>query len=409
MLRSLVFKRFLDITLLPAALFCVLFMRLIRPWFLIRLDTLFSHRLGHFSANTELYLCERDAGINLPRKPHWDLWYHHIPICSTQLARMWSRVLWVGPAWFLSRVKAVNRRIPGGEQHLIGSNIQLDRDVFGLRERFPVHLEFLPEEEKIGAEGLRSLGVPEGASFVCLNVRDSKYVSELFPDEFWEINNYRDCNIQNYIQAAEKLADRGYYVIRMGAAVHEPIQTSHPRVIDYATSGMRTELLDLYLGSKCEFCISTGTGFDAVPYVFRKPIVYVDHVPIGLLFTFNPQSLITTKKHWGRAECRYMTFREIFDSGAAYFFHAKSYEEAGIDLHENSPEDIAALVLEMEARLKGTWVSANEDEELQTLFWEIFKRGALNQRSSFKRKYGEFKARAGTHFLRQNRDWLNNA
>lgn len=90
-----------------------------------------------------------------------------------------------------------------------------------------------------------------------------------------------------------------------------------------------------------------------------------------------------------------MTFREIFESGAGDFNF--SYEEAGIDLIESFPEEIAAVVLEMEARLKSTWQTTEEDEELQRRFWEIFPRSEL---------HGEIRSRIGADFLRKNKVWL---
>ena len=62
---------FLYILSVPA----VLVIRLIRPWLLVRLGGLESSRIGHFAANTELYLCERDAGINIPKQRYVDLFY----------------------------------------------------------------------------------------------------------------------------------------------------------------------------------------------------------------------------------------------------------------------------------------------------------------------------------------------
>ena len=51
----------------------VLCIRLIKPWFLVRFGALTSSRIGHFAANTELFLCERDAGINVPKQRYADL------------------------------------------------------------------------------------------------------------------------------------------------------------------------------------------------------------------------------------------------------------------------------------------------------------------------------------------------
>lgn len=307
---------------LLAAMPFFLAMRLLRPWLLIRINPLFSFRLGHFAANTELYLCERDAGINVPKRRYVDLSYYDGRIANKQLAIMWGRHLNIWPAWLLGPVFKLNRLFPGGSIHEVGDNTQHDRDVHNLLDRMPPHLSFTLEEEDRGKAGLKAMRIPDGSEFICLTVRDSAYLRSIAPDgnpDFYNYHDYRDASLQNYVLAAEALADVGYYVIRMGAVVKAPFNSSHPRVIDYATNGMRSDFMDIYLGAKCKFCISNSTGFDAVPYIFRQPIVYVDHVPLGIVSTFSSKFLITTKKHWLRGEGRLMTFREIFDSGAVFF------------------------------------------------------------------------------------------
>ena len=63
-----------------------------------------------------------------------------------------------------------------------------------------------------------------------------------------------------------------------------------------------------------------------------------------------------------------MTYQEIYNSGAHLFLESRQFEENGIELIENTPEEIAAAVLEMEARLNGRWETTEEDEELQKRF-----------------------------------------
>jgi len=137
LLFSMIFKLPLYVLAIPA----VLIMRLIQPWLLVRLGGLISTRIGHFAANTELYLCEQAAGINLPSQRHIDLFYMGgKPICNQQLAIMWHRGLRIWPAWILARINRVNLLIPGGRSHEIGNNTQHDRDVHNLLDRFPPHL-----------------------------------------------------------------------------------------------------------------------------------------------------------------------------------------------------------------------------------------------------------------------------
>ena len=382
---------------LPFAFLIVLVVRLVRPFYVVRFGGLNSWRMGPFAAEIELYLCERDTGINAPKTNFVDVWYHLNPPCNKQLDLMWRRVLNIGPQHFLNLIVRINAFIPGGDIHRIGNNTQKDRDVRNLLDRTSPHLKFLLEEERRGQADLRALGIPPDMPFVCLIVRDSSYLKKSMPWKSWNYHDYRDCDIQNYILAAQELANRGYYVVRMGAVVKEAMNIVHPMIIDYATNGVRNDFMDIYLGAKCSFCISNGTGFDAVPYIFRRPIVYVDHVPLGLFNTFSSKFLAITKKHWLRDEGRFMTFREIVESGASHFCYSNQYEDMGIDLIESIPEEIAAVVLEMESRLKGTWQAADEDEVLQRRFWEMFPKGEL---------HGEIRSRIGVEFLRQNKAWL---
>lgn len=383
---------------LPLAVLIVLVVRALRPFHVVRFGEINGWRIGPLAQNVELYLCERDAGINVPKTGFTDFWYYLYPPCNSQLDRMWRRVLHIVPAALLKPGAALNALIPGGDVHWIRDNTWKDRDVHNLIDRIPAHLAFLPKEEERGQAGLRALGIPPGAPFVCLMVRDSSYLDKTMPWRPWNYHNHRDCNVQNYILAAQELVRRGYFVVRMGAVVKETFNLVHPMVIDYATNGSRNEFMDVYLGAKCAFCISNSTGYDAVPFIFRRPIVFVDHVPLGLFTTYSSRFLATTKKHWLRDQARLMTFRELFESGAAHFSRANQFEAAGIDLIESTPAEIAAVVLEMESRLKGTWQGTEEDEALQHRFWQIFPKS---------KSHGEFRSRAGTEFLRMNRELLD--
>lgn len=383
----------------------VFVIRLIRPWLLVRWGGLMSMRIGHFAANTELYHCEQDAGINVPQKRHVDLFYMaYRPICNQQLAIMWKRVLRVWPAWIMSPISFVNLLIPWGAVHEIGNNTQHDRDVHNLLDRFPPHLEFTPEEERKGLAEMNKLGIPNNASYICLHARDPYYLQEVFPSADFRYHSYRDSNIHNCLLAAEELTRRGYYIIRMGSVVAEKLNSSNPKIIDYAANGQRSDFMDIYLGAKCSFCISSTAGIDTIPMIFRRLSMYVNFVPLGY-GRYHQGNIFIPKKHWLKTEHRFMTVREIFNSGAGQFLHTQQFEQGGIELIENTPEEIAALAVEMDERLKGTWQATKEDEELQRRFWEIFPTNAVDPYQG-RPLHGEIRARIGAQFLRNNRDWL---
>lgn len=395
-----VFELFKLLLLLPFAMPVVLLIRLLRPIIVIRIGRLICERIGHFAANTEVYLCERDAGISCPRQRFidiWYRWYNLTSVCSNiQLDKMWGRTLIILPAVIAHPVYRLNLLLPGAKAHIIPCD-DCQRDVHNVLERFPPHLSFLPKEEEQGRACLRAMNVPEGAPFVCFHARDSVYLKTIYKKFDASYHDYRDSNIRNYLLAAEELTRRGYYAIRMGSVVAEALNISNPMIVDYASNGQRTDFMDIYLGAKCHFFISSGTGIDSIPEIFRRPHMFVNLLPLERAHTWNATHVFIPKKHWLRSEHRFMTFREIIDSGAGRFMYTQQFEQCGIELVENTPEEIAALAIEMDERLKGTWRTIDEDEELQRRFWALYKPSEL---------HGKINSRVGADFLRQNRNWL---
>lgn len=396
---NLLLKKAFKLPLYILAIPTVLVMRLISHWLLVRLGNLTSSRLGHFAGEPELYLCKIDASIYKRSQWQIDIFFMGKP-CNQQLAVMWRRVLKIWPLWIVGPIFVVNQLIPGGKLHDI--DIANDvRDVHNLLDRSPPHLLYTAEEEERGEAGLRSMGLPVGAKLVCLNVRDSAYMNNIDSGK-WDYHSYRDSNIQNYVLAAEVLAERGYFVIRMGAKVNEAINSTHPKVIDYAFNGMRNDFMDIYLGSKCVFCISTGTGWEVVPgWLFRKPICNVNYSPVGDLCTWSNKNIMLTKHHLQAISNKKLSFRKIFKQGVGFCSKTSDYESKGIKLIENTPEEICDVVIEMDERINGTWQPHNDDELLQQKFWEIFPEDALDEVDG-RPLHGVIKSRFGALFLRNN-------
>jgi len=293
----------------------------------------------------------------------------------------------------------VNRLLPGGKQHTISmASITTDRYDL-LRTSTKAYLSFTPSEERLGREALHGLGITDSSSFVCFHARDQVYLDTMYPDHEWRYQDYRDSSIENYLSAAEELTSRGYFMVRMGAVVKEPINTENQKIIDYAIKG-RTDFLDIYLGAKCRFFICDSAGISSVPIVFRRPIAWVNYPHLQNMPAGGMQDLLIPKKLWLRKENRFLSLREIVDASIGIFCQAQQFEQLGIELVENTPEEITALAVEMDERLKGAWQITKEDEQLQQRFWTILKSNDLNQFAI------KFHPRIGTEFLRQNRKLL---
>ena len=187
--------------------------------------------------------------------------------------------------------------------------------------------------------------------------------------------------------------------------VKKAIKTSHTRVIDYATNGMRSDFMDIYLSAKCDFCVLSNAGLYAVPLIFRRPIVSVNMVPIGYLQTSRSQDISIIKHHFAVKQGRNLSLNEILSHNLGFSLSTDDFESNGIQLIENTPEEIRDVVIEMYQRLNGTWQPEPNDDVLQRRFWEIFPVYAKDPCNKAP-LHGQIRSRFGSDFLRNNSDFL---
>jgi len=347
-----------------------------------------------------VYLSKRELGLDDPRAI--DFFYYTSrpgasPISNQQLRTMWDRTLRVNrltrwPDW-------INRSIPGGKKNMVPP--RNTRDIHGTLALTQPHLSFTEEEEQMGREGLRSMGIPEDAIFIGFHARDAAWLENLSPGLDYSYHNHRDSNINTYIPAMETLAERGYYAIRMGSVVKDVLETSNAKIIDYATNGSRTDFLDIYLGAKCRFFVGSAAGITELPKIFRKPILSVNQVPLEWTHSWGPQDIFIPKKIWLRSEARYLAFRELMDYGVGISISGSQYADQGLDPIDNTPEEITAAVLEMEHRISGTWCAAEDDEEIQERFWRLFDDLPIRTHAD-EPLHGVIASRIGAEFLRSH-------
>ena len=72
----------------------------------------------------------------------------------------------------------------------------------------------------------KKCGIKEYDKFVCLHVRDSAYLKDLSKELVH--HNFRDADIDTYIDAVKEIIRRGYFVIIMGVYSNKKISMKHP-------------------------------------------------------------------------------------------------------------------------------------------------------------------------------------
>ena len=389
---------------------CII-IRLISPWFIIRIQKIPAGNFGDFIEHPAIYYCKKELKIDQPTKKFLDLLYIHYKdkIYNRQIAKMWKRKLNFLSGYLLDPISRVNKLIPGWKIHTV-ENIEInrERDINNLYDKCKI-LDFTKEEEVLGKKILNKFGLKNEEKFVCLLVRDGAYqlkkISARYRD--WSYHDYRHTDIDKFVLAAEELTKRGYYVFRMGAIVEKPFKSKNPKIIDYANSDLRSDFMDIYLGAKCSFCISTGSGFQCLPELFRKPMVIME-LPFGTLYTHNEKYLLMTKHHFLKKEKRRLSLSEIFSYGVAHAYETKIFDQKGIELIDNTPEEIKDLVIEMDENLQSNNKLNLGDEELQKTFQSLYAFNIKNH--EYKNKdpvmHGQIRSRYSTKFLRENKNWL---
>ena len=380
---------------LPLIIIFGLIIKLIKPLILIRWSRLDNARIGHFATNIEIYLLEKKFKIGIPNGNYIDFFYKpELKICNKQLDQMWKDKINILPWFVIFPLEFLRqRKILFNDDNTFQTT---SKDQYNLLDKSNPILSFSTKEEQKGLKFLKKIGLSENSKFVCLQVRDDAYLS----NEKYKYHDYRNSDVENFKDACNFLADQNIYVFRMGSKVRKKISFSNSKIIDYATNGMRTEFLDIYLGSKCLFWISTGSGIDNMSKLFRKPILYVNQVPIGHITTFQKTAVIIFKHFFNSKNNKKLNLEDLQKKDLCFATTKKKFDEENVIIEENDPKEIKEATREMYKRVREEfWDEWNETKVKQKVFWNKFP---------YERKlHGNITANIGKNFLLKNENFYN--
>ena len=156
---------------IPIALILIFFIILIRNFILIRFGLIHSDRIGHFAANTELYLClKKSQKIKIKTI---DFFYFPTRPCNNQMALMIKRKLKVYPKFLVRPFCLITRYFKSLECHVTGRPPLHDHDIKNHYEKFKNQISFTKEEKDRGGVLYKKIN-PFNKPLVLLIIRDSK-------------------------------------------------------------------------------------------------------------------------------------------------------------------------------------------------------------------------------------------
>lgn len=384
-IRIILSEPIIIFTFIPSVIF-LLIMFLIQKIFLIRIGFLHSNRIGHFAANTELYILKKKH-FNIRS---YDLFYYgRSEICNLYLAKIWKNHIKILPYVLLRCLDLIIRATPLKNNFSCNNFSNTARDTYGLYEKYLPIIRLNKNEEN---NFFKKINLTKEDKVVCLNVRDSAYLKTIYRDKKHDLEhyNFRNCDIQNFKTTVNYLLNNGYKVFRIGKEKEKYLDIEHQNFFDKIYSLNREDSTDVFLASICKFCISTGSGFDALPRLFRKPILFVNFIPVIHYHSFCKKDL-TICKHLFRK--KKLSLNEVFSENIFNGLNSQYYSNKNIKVVENSSIEIMDATQEMLLRIQNKHTYSDENINRQKAIKNIIKENSIDQKlhgkllSDFGEKY----------------------
>lgn len=352
-------------------LFGLVFLLVARLFSDFKVGLIESKRIGHFAGDLGIRMAQTSQEKLRVKTMYWvtgnvsnrflfevmrrNLWCH--PMAG--YIALWAPYLRGSSDWFLPSPKWVS-----------GS-----RDVEGVISRTGFSAKFLPSENQFARDWLRRNGWEDGQKIVCVMVRDSEFLRSEIPSDN---HDYRDSDVQTFVPAMEWLANEGALVLRMGKIMAQPLDSSHPKVVDYAFHSERSDFLDVWLFANCDLCVTTGSGPDLISVAYGKPLICINYLPLTLAITWG--DVVTAGKRLYRNSGKRLSLAEHLD---ADFTNTKDYREAGIVIKDLNSEEILQIVMERWDAIQSAPPPTAEDTDLRFRFIELLRNGPRANRHGF--------------------------
>lgn len=263
-------------------------------------------------------------------------------------------------------------------------------------------IDFSENEIKIGKNFLQKFNLKEEHKWICIANRDQNFKKEKFKNFDWNYHKYRNFSVLDFNEAVEKFTKKGFYVFRMGHFPEEKFDLKNEMVIDYASSDLKNDFLDVFLLRYCKFYFGGDTGPSDIAFNFMKPAYGVNfsstlidsgrsHLPW----------LFTIKRIKNLKNGKFLSLREILSSNFASSYKYEEFLNSNVKPISNNRKEISDFAEEVLKDLGNENYETNEDLSNQKKFWEIYYNYVP------KSKMGQVQPKISPCFLRNNADLLN--
>ena len=337
---------------------------ILSPFVNIRFGHLYTSRIGHLCYNMDNYLTlRRERGSKewgvftidsyISNEAIYNIWADQERIFFSNFARI--------PLSFLLLVMPSSRLLISWdkEMHPHLSNVSIS----------PKNL--ISNKSNGGQDILKELCISK--KFICFHNRDPAYLEQYGSD--LNYHDFRDFEFDDFSLGINELCGADIMAIRLGEIIKVKSEIINPLFMSL-TGSKRTDSLELNLIDKCLFFVGGNTGFSSVSRVLRKPQLVVNYIPFFLqgVSAYAADSLLLPKKMFNISENRYLRFSEMNELSSDIHYEGDFYSDHGLRIDNNSQEEIADAISEMQARILGLWIDSNSQKSLQEQFWHSIRK-----------------------------------
>jgi len=398
------FKFIVYFPIFPFLLLIVLINKIV----LIRFGCLISERIGHFGCVTELYLCNKKKVFGFPIVI--DFFCFNSVICNNRIAKYCRQELHILPRRIVLSFLFFIRLFPFLKRHDIfnqGSDIEnynffMHRDINNILDDSKKNFYFSDTEIATSKKILAKLDLLNNKKKAIFFHRDNFFFEKYLENKSYKYLSTKNTNILDYELCVKMLLDNDYQVIRLGKGSNKDLNIFNSSYLDLTNHPMKTDLLEMYLISKCDIIFGPNSGalYNAV-YLFRKPCFVSNYIPYAMFHSYSKFFMYNFKKYKCLVTNKVLNLSEVFNRGdLAYNEHIDILIKERVSLIDQSPEEMTASLKEMILKESKSNSEINEEKLLKNKFTEnLFYN--LKKKRNFK-LHGDIRCSFGYSYLKNN-------
>jgi len=265
------------------------------------------------------------------------------------------------------------------------------REDYKILTETPRLLKITKEENDKGLKILNSLGLDKDSKWICVGNRDAAYLDWFWsvPDRTWRYHDYRDWPINDMHLAFEYFLKKGYYVVRIGKKSNEKIEMKNPKIIDFVHHDLRTDFSEIFLISNCKFFFGSAGGMAQIPYIFRKPVFFINNCPMASLYVYPRKNPSLFKRLYDVDRENIISVKDMVNRNLLHIAESEIFEKKKIKLINNTPSEILSFAIEAEQRIDKSWVPGKDFKDKFQKFSQEISRDLIIKKTPYNNLIGE--------------------